>query len=308
MQMSVIICTHNPRKDYLHRTLNGLKAQTLPTGLWELLVVDNASNPPVANDCDLSWHPSSRVVIESDLGILPARVRGLREARTELILFVDDDNVLAPDYLAQAVAIAHSHPFLGCWGGNIAPEFERKPPRWIGRYLPILACSGIEEDRWSNSHFTIPPTAGMALRRQVAEAFIRLVENDSRRQLIGRRGKSGLMNGEDTDLALTACDLGLGMGQFKNLHLTHLVPEEKLSEEYLLRLTEGSYYCGYLLDAFRGRKVGRATAGGVRSFLGKIKRLVFWPAHERRFFEAKMRARLRAVKTLAGLEQESTRN
>jgi glycosyltransferase involved in cell wall biosynthesis len=41
--ISAVICTHNPRRDYLERTLQALKSQTLPLPDWELVIVDNAS-------------------------------------------------------------------------------------------------------------------------------------------------------------------------------------------------------------------------------------------------------------------------
>jgi len=43
MKVSVIVCTHNPRLEYLSRTLEALREQMLPKGEWELLVIDNAS-------------------------------------------------------------------------------------------------------------------------------------------------------------------------------------------------------------------------------------------------------------------------
>jgi glycosyltransferase involved in cell wall biosynthesis len=41
--ISVIICTHNPREDYLRQTLAAWRAQTLPTAQGELRLIDNAS-------------------------------------------------------------------------------------------------------------------------------------------------------------------------------------------------------------------------------------------------------------------------
>jgi glycosyltransferase involved in cell wall biosynthesis len=51
--LSVIVCTHNPRQDYLARALAALRDQTLPTNEWELLVVDNASDIHLARTIDL---------------------------------------------------------------------------------------------------------------------------------------------------------------------------------------------------------------------------------------------------------------
>jgi len=48
MRLSVIICTHNPREDYLRRTLEAFEKQTLPRDQWELQLVDNASNEALA--------------------------------------------------------------------------------------------------------------------------------------------------------------------------------------------------------------------------------------------------------------------
>lgn len=55
--LSVIICTHNSRTNYMRRVLDALDAQTLPKEQWELLLIDNASREKSANIWDLSWHP-----------------------------------------------------------------------------------------------------------------------------------------------------------------------------------------------------------------------------------------------------------
>ena len=74
---SVIICTHNPRSDYFARVLDGLRNQTLPLHKWELLIMDNASRLPLASSWDISWHPTARHIVESELGVSWARQRGI---------------------------------------------------------------------------------------------------------------------------------------------------------------------------------------------------------------------------------------
>src|SRR5450759_5157394 len=82
MEISVIICTHNPRPHYFSRVLAALRSQTLPMVHWELLVIDNASQEPLTSDTyDLSWHPYARLVREEELGLSAARIRGMNEAR-----------------------------------------------------------------------------------------------------------------------------------------------------------------------------------------------------------------------------------
>jgi len=129
--VSVVIPTHNPRMDYLARVIDALSVQTLSRDQWELLVVDNASKEMVDGRLDLSWHANARVVREERLGLTFARLRGFAEAKGELIVMVDDDNVLAPDYLETAVRIAEERPMLGAFGGKCLPEFEVEPEPWL---------------------------------------------------------------------------------------------------------------------------------------------------------------------------------
>ena len=124
MQISVVIPTHNPRQDILARTLAGLRAQSLPPDQWELIVVDNASSSALAPQIDLAWHPHGRVIVETQLGLTNARLAGFAAAHGEVVILVDDDNVLAPDYLAQALALAAEQPQLGTWSGNVTLVFE----------------------------------------------------------------------------------------------------------------------------------------------------------------------------------------
>src|SRR6516165_192088 len=150
-ELSIIICTHNPRQDYLSRTLEALRAQTLPMAEWELLVVDNASHSPVAASSSLTWHPNARHVREEVLGLTPARLRGIQEAQGEVLVFVDDDSLLGSSYLEVALHVAESRPELGCWGaGLIQAEYEKPPPEWLAAYDDALAIRRLDRDMWAN--------------------------------------------------------------------------------------------------------------------------------------------------------------
>src|ERR1700674_5079960 len=111
--LSVILCAHNPRPDYLRRALDSLRSQTIQPDRWEFLLVDNASQDKLADMWDVSWHPRARHVREDELGLTAARLRGITESSGDLLVFIDDDNVLAADFLEQAAAIHARHPFLG---------------------------------------------------------------------------------------------------------------------------------------------------------------------------------------------------
>ena len=252
--LSVIICTHNPRFEYFDRVLNALKGQTLPLEQWELVIIDNASVEPLCERVDLNWHPHARHLREDRLGLTPARLRGIKEAQAEVIVFVDDDNVLESDYLEIVLRISQEWSMLGAWGGQTIPEFEEQPPDWTKPYWGYLAIREFDRDKWSNllhQNETTPCGAGLCIRKVVANKYLKLAHNDPKRMNLGRKGKI-ILSGEDIDLAYTSSDLGLGMGLFTSLKLIHLMPASRLSEDYLLKVVKGSTYSQVILDSLRG--------------------------------------------------------
>ena len=255
MNLSVIICSYNPRQDYFFRVLEALKNQTLSVNTWELLLIDNASDKFLASEIDLSWHPHSRHIREDKLGLTPARLRGIREAQAEILVFVDDDNVLDDDYLEVALKISKDYPFIGAWGGQIRGEFEIEPPEWTKPYWGMLAIREFERDKWSNllhQHETTPCGAGLCVRKFVAEKYAESLCNQTARIKLDRQGKQ-LTSCGDSDLAFTACDMGLGTGQFTALIVTHLIPASRLKLDYLERLVEGMTYSSTILNSLRGK-------------------------------------------------------
>lgn len=235
MEISVVICTHNPDPARIERALSGLRAQTLPTERWDCVVVDNGSDPSVRG----LRLPNLRIVSEPRLGLSWARRRGLAESSTPLCVFVDDDNVLAPDYLSKALSIARDYPRMGAFGGRSVGEFETPPSPWHQEFLGLLAVrdlgpvalSSSKQDSPSAYPMCAPIGAGMVLRREAARAWLEAPPN----AIVDRRG-SDLTSGGDNDMVLTAIGAGWDVGYFPDLTLTHLIPASRLSASYLARL------------------------------------------------------------------------
>ena len=251
--LSVIICTHNPRSDYLERCVGGIQSQKLPRDQWELLLIDNRSDEPLVKQVDLSWHPGARLVREETLGLTAARLRGIGESKGDLIVFVDDDNVLDKDFLEVALRVMDERPFLGSWSGQCRPAFEQPPPEWTRRYWGNLVIREFDHDIWSNLPRlpqSMPCGAGLCVRRNVALHYLELHESGKRSFWLDRNGES-LLSAGDNDLAACACDIGLGVGLIASLKLTHLISAERLTEDYLVRLIEGILFSTVVLDHFR---------------------------------------------------------
>ncbi|HEY0243213.1 MAG TPA: glycosyltransferase [Gemmatimonadaceae bacterium] len=298
--ISVIVCTHNPREEYLSRTLTALQRQSLAHEEWELLVIDNASTERLDARLDLSWHIAGRVVRENELGLTPARLRGIRESKGEVLVFVDDDNVLADDYLEKVRSVASTHPFLGAWSGTVKGEFEIEPPQWTRRYWGNLVIRDVPRDAWSNIYWhdqTTPLGAGLCVRRTVAGEYLRLHDEGIRTFKMDRAGQN-LVSGGDNDLSACAIDIGLACGVIASLRLTHLIPRERLTEAYLLSLAEGVAYSSIILHSFREATRNGVSLRGSLNRVADIVRRARMSPRERRFHAAVLRGQRRATMEL----------
>lgn len=254
MFISVVICTRNPRPDYLSRVLQGLQRQTLDLSRWELVLVDNDSDEHLAGTVDLSWHPSSQCVREEMRGHVPARLKGIESSTGDAIVFVDDDNVLQEDYLERAVEIGIKWPMLGTWGASITGEFEIPPPSLLDPYIEGLAICELDRAYWSNIPVwtrATPYGAGVCVRREVAAVYLRAARETPLRRSLGRSG-ANLGAGDDSDLSWTSTRLNLGFGRFPELKLTHLISARRLTTEYMASLFAGFVGSGIILNHLWG--------------------------------------------------------
>ncbi len=309
MQLSVLLCTHNPRRDFLEQVLAALRAQTLPVTEWELIVVDNASAPAVAAWADLHWQPNARVVVETTLGLTPARLCAIREAATDLLVFVDDDNVLAPDFLAEAVRLAQTHPYLGALGCSIRGVYEKAAAPEVREWLWLLTVGEIHQERWSNlgvlggEVYTLPSGAGLVIRASVAREYARLATSDPLRASLDRRG-ADLTGSGDRDLSATSTRLGLGTGKFPSLKLDHWMAAGRVEPAYLLRLAEATAYGETILYFLHGLPWRKPPQSRSRRWLQAWERRHL-PPLERELHEAMSRGRKRARALLESLPENS---
>jgi glycosyltransferase involved in cell wall biosynthesis len=252
--VSVIICSHNPMPSQLGRVLAALETQTLPRCDWELLLVDNASAEPLAARWPLPWHPRARHVRENRLGLTPARLRGIRDASGDLLVYVDDDNVLAPDYLRNARDLVATHPHLGAIGaGVLAPEFAVEPPRELVPHLGLLALREASGPLWSNNPRDlgcVPWGAGLCVSRQVAQEYERLVAQLGMDEVLDRHGEH-LFGAGDVAFSWSAVLGGQGFGVFPTLCVTHLIRAERLTRRYFLQLVHDRSFSAGVLNFLR---------------------------------------------------------
>jgi GT2 family glycosyltransferase len=222
----------------------------LPTEHWETIIIDNASLPAISRDELARTAPSNlRIVHEPELGLTAARRRGFTEAKGEIAIMVDDDNVLAPDYLTRVIALFCAHPKIGALGGRCIPEFEQQPPAWAAEFYGLLALrdlgetpllsNGLRPNGTQHNEYPLfaPMGAGMALRREAWTAWINLCR--TRLKSPSDRRGSELASSGDNDIVLSLMRAGWETGYFPELSLTHLIPAARLNPNYLARLNYG---------------------------------------------------------------------
>lgn len=243
--ISVLISTHNPDTKRLSMTLEALENQTLTRNKWQLVLVDNASNPPVLSsifaDCP---SVNARLIQEPRLGLTYGRIAGIKCSNTPFIVFVDDDNCISSDYLEQVASIFSRYSQLGLAGGKIEALWEeREPEEWAIPFLQNLAIRDHgEEIEISNPTSPksypskAPVGAGMAARSESLRSWVEKCEGGT--SLTGRQGAS-LSSAEDCDMVLHALQDGWSVGYFPSLSLKHIIPSTRLSKNYLADLGYG---------------------------------------------------------------------
>ena len=297
-----ITCSHNPRADYLTRVFESLQDQTIPAGDWEYLLIDSASTDPLCARIDLSWHPEARCIREETAGLTRARLRGIAESTGDLLVFVDDDNVLDADFIEQAIRIYDTRPDIGAWSGATRPGFDEPAPEWTRRHWGNLVIRDVPRDMWSNLPMlpdTMPCGAGLCVRREVADHYLALHREGKRAFALDRNGTS-LLSGGDNDLAACACDIGLGVGIFGALELTHLIPADRLRESYLVSLAENIALSTVILRSFRTPSVATSSLSLKRRIADGL-RSVLMSSRDRRVFKAVRRGEQRAREMLASM-------
>jgi GT2 family glycosyltransferase len=242
-ELSVIICTRNPRPDLLRRVLDSLRAQTFPASRYELILVDNGSSPALdPATLDPGRALPLRVIVEPTAGLTVARCTGIAHARAGLLAFVDDDNFLDPDYLHHAVRIAAANPNIGHFGGIARAELEVPVSPTKAQLLGHLGIRDHGPDPITSTKAEWGPWepigAGMVARRDVALKWVEMSTTIPEARLLGRAGHA-LLSGEDTLFARAANSLGYACSYQPDLKLTHYMKRNRLRWRYLSRILEG---------------------------------------------------------------------
>lgn len=125
IRLSVIMPVFNGLP-HLREQLRALADERAPWS-WEVLAVDNGSSDGSIPEIE-SFHGellNLRVLSEPTKGKANALNRGIAEARGELLLFIDQDDQVAPGYLQAMAQALESHELVGA-----RADMEALNPTW----------------------------------------------------------------------------------------------------------------------------------------------------------------------------------
>ncbi len=133
---SVIVPTYGNRPDFLRETLHSVQGQEFPVDDFEILVVDNSPDSNayrIVEEVNQQGRPPVLYFTEKNTGLHHARHAGAREARGEILVYIDDDVLVHCDWLT-ALLESFQDSRVACSGGKILLQYEAEQPEWLPQF------------------------------------------------------------------------------------------------------------------------------------------------------------------------------
>ncbi len=233
--ISVIIPTRN-RADRLACALESLLNQTIPQNKFEVIIVDNASEDKTKEVAKLYLNrfTSLKYFYEPELGLHNCRHKGMLEAKSDILVFCDDDIEAAPGWL-EAISESFEDEEVMLAGGKNLPKWEILPPPWImnmwetiKKYGKSLGYLSILD--FGNEFKEVEPDyvwgLNFAVRKPILFEARGFHPDGMPQHLIKFRGDG------ESHVAQYIKSMGYKTVYNPKARIYHIIPEERLSLEY----------------------------------------------------------------------------
>ena len=237
--ISIIVSTYN-REQYIIACLESVAQQKGSKESWELVIVNNNCSDGTdalinrflatyQEQINVSYH------IEEAQGLSHARNRGIKEAKGDFLVFIDDDAFLDQNYVIELGAYLNEYGASEgiAFGGKIKPYLESPLPNWMSPYLmPLMSVIdwGDKVKEFKNNNYPIGANMGFSksLLTKVGDFNVNL----------GRVGKN-TMGGEEKDLFFRIKKEKANVYYFPKVEVQHVVPDARLTKPFIKKLALG---------------------------------------------------------------------
>ena len=233
--IDLVICTYN-RSDRISPLVENVLAVRVPDG-WRrrVYLVNNNSrddSAEVATRLAERHAPDLTYVFEGKQGLSNARNAGIAAGSGDLVGFVDDDELLHPDWFVEAVRAFEADPDLGYISGTCEPDYESPPPDWLPlrTYPAVLGVIRLTDHvtRYGPAFDEVMMGGNTVIRRAALDRVGGFNPN------LGRSG-NGTQTGEDREMQTRLHAAGFEGEYRPDLIIYHHVPTHRMQRGYFLR-------------------------------------------------------------------------
>lgn len=235
--LSVIICTYN-REKFLYDALSHVAHNDFPYENYEIVLVNNNSTDSTESECQRFAKDfpevQFRYFVETKQGLSHARNRGIDESRGDILVFLDDDSFVKPDYLSNLQKRMDQHPEAMAFGGKITPLFESGvEPKWLSKWTySWVSAIDLGDKVVPFEGNAYPIGANMGFRKNCLEQCGKFNTE------LGR-SKKNLMAGEEKDLFNRLKEKDMTILYFPDIHVEHVIPPQRTTDDYIKRMGQG---------------------------------------------------------------------
>lgn len=265
--VTVIICTYN-RDHILSETLPSILKQNTASNKYTVLVVDNNSTDNTKTIVkDLSnKHNNLDYIFEMNQGSSFARNTGYQKAKTDWVIFLDDDAKVPESFIETAIDIINSNN-SDCFGGIYFPWYKYDKPKWFKDKYASTAIL-FENECVAPQHTYI--SAGiMAIKKDVLESVGGFSTE------LGPRGLK-MSYGEETNLHDKLLKNGNSVRMEPNWYMYHLVDQNKYRLKWFIDngAAIGRDYWSIYEDQPNFKKLLKFSFHSIRNILANTKQIL----------------------------------
>lgn len=231
-RISVIVCTYN-RAHQLENFINRLESHILSSNLdVEIVLVDNNSSDETPKILELYKYNAKVPVIiahETHQGANYARNTGIKTARSEILVFTDDDVDFSDNWLTDFANYMEKYPEYPIVTGKIIPKFSIPQPEWLpDSMLAIYGQQNYGDSPVDINFPDFPVEMNIAVRSEIFQRYGGFNTEFS-------RDAKSLMSNDGKFFFHILSQHRQVVRYIPNACLFHLIPKTRINQKWVIR-------------------------------------------------------------------------